>query len=47
MRRKDHWDAVDATGSNNEVNWHEGDPKRSLDLFERVSRPPTSVIDVG
>lgn len=47
MPRKDHWDAVYATKSNDEVSWYEVDPSLSLDLIQKVSPSPKSVIDVG
>ena len=47
MPRKDHWDAVYTTKTNDEVSWYEVDPTLSLDLIQQVSPPPRSVIDVG
>jgi SAM-dependent methyltransferase len=47
MPRKDHWDAVYATKSNDEVSWYEVDPLLSLNLIQQVSPTPNSVIDVG
>ncbi len=47
MPRKDHWDAVYTTKSSDEVSWHEVDPSLSLDLIQKLSPPPSSVIDVG
>jgi len=47
MPRKEHWDAVYATKSNDEVSWFEADPTLSLNLIQQVSPTPNSVIDVG
>ena len=35
MPRKDHWDAVYTTKTNDEVSWYEIDPTLSLDLIQR------------
>ena len=47
MPCKEHWDAVYATKSIDEVSWYEADPTISLDLIQQVSPPPKSLIDVG
>jgi ribosomal protein L11 methylase PrmA len=47
MPRKEHWDAVYATKSNDKVSWYEAYPTISLDLIQQVSTPPKSAIDVG
>jgi len=47
MPRKDHWNAVYTSKTNDEMSWFEADPTISLDLIQQVSPPPKSVIDVG
>ena len=47
MPCKEHWDAVYATKSIDEVSWYEADPTISLDLIQQASPLPKSVIDVG
>ena len=48
MNSKEHWDAVYASKSPEEVSWFQRQPARSLDLIRRVApRRDAAIIDVG
>ncbi len=43
----EHWDAIFAQKSNDELSWYQKEPTTSLEILTRWCRPDDAIIDIG
>jgi SAM-dependent methyltransferase len=47
VRRRAHWERIYRTRSEEELSWHQDEPRRSAELIRTYARPEDRILDAG